>query len=350
MSDSLADYGYDDRVETLFTLIDLPQFTPGRVVRVDKSSAVVMTEDGTIRADPFRLSRQRLESELAAGLAPTEATTGDWVALVDSPGAGPAIAAVLQRRSLIARRAPEDRSRPVQAIAANVDHVAVVAPLDRPQSPSRIERTLAMVWESGATPLIVLTKADVGVDIDETVASTESAAMGVPVLVTSGVTGDGADALVEVVRPSGTLAFLGPSGAGKSTLVNALTGLATQRTSDVRGLDNRGRHTTTSRELIPLPGGGVLLDTPGLRSLGVLDVSAGVREVFADVEALAEQCRFADCGHGGEPGCAVRSAIGDGTLEARRLASYQKLQRESLAALRRDPGPAGVAARRQFRN
>jgi ribosome biogenesis GTPase len=342
LSDLLAAYGRDDRVDTLFTLVDIPSVQMARVVRVDRGSCLVVTDAGLTRADPHAVASRR------AGLE-VEPTTGDWVALAGEPGSGLAIVAVLPRRSFIARKAPEDRPHEQQAIAANVDVVAITAALDRAVGASRIERSLALVWESGATPVVVLTKADVAPDIDAAVASAEASALAVPVLVTSAETGEGAEALADLVRPSGTLAFLGPSGSGKSSLVNRLVGEEIQRTGAVRGLDNRGRHTTTSRELVPLPGGGVLLDTPGLRSLSLSDVSAGMTAAFADIEALAAGCRFGDCAHRAEPGCAVQSAIAVGMLEPRRLDSYRKLERELERLERSDPSPQGSAARREYR-
>ena len=338
MPDLLAAYGRDDRVDTLFTLVDIPAVQMARVVRVDRGSCLVVTDDGLTRADPHAVASRR------AGLE-VEPTTGDWVALADQPGSGLAIVAVLPRRSFIARKAPEEQ----QAIAANVDVVAITAALDRPVGASRIERSLALVWESGASPVVVLTKADVAPDIEAAVASAEASALAIPVIVTSAATGEGTEALAALVRPAGTLAFLGPSGSGKSTLVNRLVGEEVQRTGAVRGLDNRGRHTTTSRELVPLPGGGVLLDTPGLRSLSLSDVSAGMTAAFADIEVLAAGCRFGDCAHRAEPGCAVQSAISVGMLEPRRLDSYRKLERELGRLQRRDPSPQGSVARREYR-
>ncbi len=348
MKDLLAAYGCDDQVreafeEALAQVDPDPSLLPARVVRVDRGSCLVMTDAGPLRASPYTVASRK------AGLG-DEPTTGDWVVVAPQPGSDTAILAVLPRRSFLARRAPEDSDRYEQAIAANIDVIAVTAGLDRPDSAGRIERTLTMVWESGALPVVVLTKADVARDLEASVETASRLALGADVLVTSAATGEGADELRSLARPNKTLAFLGPSGTGKSSLVNLLVGADVQKTGEVRALDQRGRHTTTSRELVPLPGGGVLLDTPGLRSLGVLDVGAGLATTFDDVEAAAALCRFRDCGHQGEPGCAVREAIGRGELDERRLASYRKLQRESERALRLEQSPAGAEARREWRN
>ena len=190
-----------------------------------------------------------------------------------------------------------------------MDVVAVVLPLDRPVSENRLERTLVAAWDSGATPLVVVTKADLAGLADDVVARLARDTAGAAVLTTAAEAGDGIDELAAHCPEGTTMAFLGPSGAGKSTLVNALVGRAAQSTGPVRAADGRGRHTTASRELVPLPGGGVLLDTPGLRGFALLDAEAGLGDVFADIGELAASCRFADCAHGSEPGCA-RGASG----------------------------------------
>ena len=248
------------------------------------------------------------------------------------------IANILPRWSTLSRVDPEPGGMAEQVLASNVDVVAVVSALDRPLVENRIERMLAFAWQSGAVPIVVLTKADVAPDLDAAVDATNEAAGGVDVLVTSAETGDGVDDLRAVVTGGRTLALIGPSGAGKSTLVNRLVGDEVQATAEVRAEDNRGRHTTTARELIPLPGGGVLLDTPGIRGLELWAGADGVDASFNDIDELAEACRFADCQHDTEPGCAVRAAVEDGTIPARRFESYQKLRREQRAfEIRHDP-------------
>jgi len=323
--ESLHRYGWADRVATLFTSIDVPGHQPGRVVRVDRGSCQVITASGTVRATPFGLVSRR------SGVN-EEPATGDWVALVDDPDEGWAIVAILPRWSAINRRDPDPNVPRAQVVAANVDVIAAVCALDRPFSENRVERLLALAWDSGAVPAVVLSKSDVTVDSAATVAAAERVARGADVILTSARTGDGVDGLRALVPAGRTLAFLGLSGAGKSSLVNCLLGDDRQEVREVRGADRRGRHTTTTRDLLPLPGAGVLIDTPGLRSIGLWGAEDGVAVAFDDISELASNCKFRDCRHTGEPGCAVIGAVERGSLDARRLASYRKLQRE-LAAL-----------------
>jgi ribosome biogenesis GTPase len=338
LPDLLSEYGLDDRVSTLFDSVDLQEPDPtllGRVVRVERTNCLVATSGAVVRA------------ALGCPVAPA---AGDWVVLIHRPGSEITIAEVLQRKSALSRRAPEDRGGYEQVLAANVDVLALVAPVDRPSSMNRLERMLVLGWDSGARPVVVLTKCDLVGDPDELerlVAEAERAALGVEVIATSAETGAGVERLRETAG-AGTLAFVGPSGAGKSTLVNALVGSDVQKTGDVRGADKRGKHTTTSRDLILLPGGGVLLDTPGLRSLGLIDAPDSLATTFADIENLAESCQFGDCSHTTEPLCAVRKSIEQGTLSARRLESYRKLQRELMYEQRRLGGPRAVALRREW--
>ncbi len=212
-------------------------------------------------------------------------------------------------------------------VAANVDVAFIVNGLDQRVSLRRVERSLALAWQSGALPVVVLTKADLAEDVVATTAEVESVAFGVPVHAISAVDGQGLEALDAHVTPGRTVAMIGPSGAGKSTLINRLLGEERMATREIRE-DGRGRHTTTHRELVPLPGGGVLIDTPGIRTVGMWDAGEGLEQAFADIEELAAQCRFSDCSHEHEPGCAVQAAIEAGTLTAARLESYEKLQAE----------------------
>lgn len=321
MPHALFPYGWGDRVSAMFAALDLPGSTPGRVARVDRGSCLVVTAGGVVRASPFGLTSRR------AGLAEVPAA-GDWVAVAHDPDDDPGVVTVLPRWSAISRKDPDERVTAEQVLATNLDVVALVCALDRPLGHNRLERMLAAAWESGAAPLVLLTKADLAADPAQAVLDAESAAGDVPVLLTSRVSGEGIDELRLLLRPSRTLALLGPSGAGKSSLVNRLVGDEVQSTGAVREADARGRHTTTSRQLVPVPGGGVLLDTPGLRSLPLWDAGAGVAAVFDDVEELAARCRFRNCRHEREPGCAVRGAVAAGALEGRRVESYHKLVRE----------------------
>lgn len=346
MEHPLAAYGWSDRVAALFAAAadDVPGAVPGRVIRSDRGSVLVATPDGSVRADPFGTAARQAALD-------TVPVTGDWVVVTGQDGdEAAAVVRVLPRWSAISRKDPDERVTAEQVLAANVDVLAVVSALDRPVGANRIERMLAAAWDSGATPVVVLTKADVAADAAGAVREAEAAANGVSVILTSTTTGEGVEDVRALLGTAGTLALLGPSGAGKSTLVNRLVGADVVATAEVREADARGRHTTSARHLVPVPGGGVLLDTPGLRSLPLWDADAGMAAAFADVEALAAGCRFGDCRHDGEPGCAVRQAVEAGTLDARRFESWAKLRREqeSLDA-RRDEQARRAEGRRMGR-
>jgi len=255
---------------------------------------------------------------------------GDWVALRVEPGAERGtIHAVLPRRTVFVRKAASNQHRGAveQVVAANVDIVFVVSSLVDDLSARRLERYLVLAWESGARPVIVLTKADLCNDLAAALAEVETVALGVPVHVVSNLTGEGLDELRPYFADNGTVAALGSSGVGKSSLINRLAGSDLQEVKEVRS-DGRGRHTTTRRELIRVPGGGLFLDTPGMRELQLWEAEGGIEDAFEDVGALAGRCRFSDCAHLTEPGCAVLAAIESGSLDPERLESYRKLQRE----------------------
>jgi ribosome biogenesis GTPase len=253
---------------------------------------------------------------------------GDWVALRPPTGDGRAmIHAILPRTSKFSRKSAGQRTDE-QVVAANVDTIFLVSGLDGDFNPRRIERYLTAAWDSGAQPVVVLNKLDRCDDPERCLLETEAVAMGVPVHRVSALTGQGCDALRDYLGPGLTVGLLGSSGVGKSTLINRLLGREVQKTGDVRESDDRGKHTTTHRELFRVPTGGLLIDTPGLRELQLWEADQGIESAFADIEELAEDCRFGDCGHAGEPGCAVEEALASGTLAPERLESYCKLQRE----------------------
>jgi len=263
---------------------------------------------------------------------------GDWVAaLMPTEGHRATVHAVLPRRTAFVRRAAGDVTV-VQVLAANVDTVFLVMGLDRDFNLRRLERALVLAWESGAEPVVLLNKADVCDDVPARVAEAQSSAVGVPVLVLAAKEGQGLDALAPWLSRGRTVALLGSSGVGKSTIVNRLLGEERQRTREVRENDQRGRHTTTHRELVTLPGGGLLLDTPGLREIQLWASDESLAAAFEDVESLGAGCRFRDCAHQAEPGCAVRAAVSAGSLSEARLLSYQKLRAELRSLeVRADP-------------
>lgn len=307
--DPLIPFGWTETIAAQYLPLLDPDCVPARIVRMDRGECDVVTPTG-----PARAICPRADSPVS-GLC-----TGDWVSL----DARAHVRAQLPRRTAITRSAASGRSE-AQVLAANVDTVLICAPADGDVDLGRIERMLALVWESGAQPLVVLTKADTAEDIplDEV----RAVAPGAPVLAVSATAGLGLDVLVAVL--SGTVALLGPSGAGKSTLANALLGAEVFATDTVRAADKKGRHTTVHRELRPLPTGGTLIDTPGLRGVGLWDAAEGISRTFSDIEQLAADCRFADCAHDAEPGCAVRAAVESGEVPERRVRSYRKLGKEN---------------------
>lgn len=275
----------------------------------------------------------------AAGEVPV---VGDFV--LASPGEEPPIARVLSRRTRLSRGAA-GRAEAEQVLAANVDLVFVVQPLDAGVKPRRLERTLAAAYGSGAEPVVVLTKVDLCPDPAEALEEAAAVAPAAQVLGVAAPSGEGVEAVRALLAPGRTGVFVGPSGAGKSTLVNALLGAELQATAPVAA-DRRGRHTTTGRLLVPVPGGGAVIDGPGIRELKLWDED-GIDEVFEDVAALAEGCRFRDCTHGDEPGCAVRTAVEEGRLDPARLEGLRKLAGEARAAEARRGGPAAHAERQR---
>jgi ribosome biogenesis GTPase len=281
-----------------------------------------------------------LAGKLLGSLAKTERpVVGDWVEVVDGELRA-SIQRVLDRRTTLLRRAASTRAEP-QVVAVNVDVFFVVTAVLRDFNERRLERYVTAVWNSGAEPVIVLNKVDLEDDLAPLLEAIDRAAIGVPVVRASAASGEGLDGLRAHIAPGKTVGFIGSSGVGKSSLTNRLLGREVQAIGGLRN-DDRGRHTTTARQLVELPEGGVLIDTPGMREFGLIDDAGGIETSFADIAAFAERCRFRDCAHESEPGCGVLAAVESGELPAERLASYRKLLLEIAAAERkRDPILAG---------
>ena len=295
---------------------------PARVVLEHTHIYRVMAADGERLA---RVSGRLRHHAAGRGDFPA---VGDWVAIESAEPDGDAtVRAILPRRSRFSRRAAGDPTEE-QIVAANIDTVFLVAGLDGDFNPRRIERYLLVAWESGAAPVVVLNKADLAADPESSTAAVRAIAGGVPVHTVSCRDEASLDVLRQYLGHGQTGALLGSSGVGKSTIVNRLIGHDLLRTRDVREADSKGRHTSTARQLVLLPGSGVLIDTPGMRELQLWDTGEAIHGAFADIDALAAQCRFRDCRHRQEPGCAVRGAVASGALAAPRVASYHKLQDE----------------------
>lgn len=321
--------GWDDVTEAAWRELGSPG-SPGRVARLDRGwSTVWFAPPGDeVPGAPAPVRVRNLGADVAVG---------DWVV---PSGDGERVEHVLARRSAFVRRASFEGQRAVaHTIAANIDVVALVHALVAPPNPRRLERELVLAFDSGASPVVVLTKVDLVDDpgfVERSVEAVAAVAAGVPVHVVSGVRGDGLDPLRARASGNRTIALLGASGVGKSTIVNALVGGEVQRVSQVRAGDHRGRHTTTAVQLVRLPAArvelrGWLIDTPGLRALSLWSSGHGIERAFADVFELMDHCRFRDCKHDQEPGCAVRAAVERGQLDPARLAAMERLVAEEAA-------------------
>lgn len=337
--------GWDAGWEEAFAAHAAGGLSPARVVAEHRGSYDVAFAAGQTPFPAHVTGRLRHDA-----LGPADfPVVGDWVAADLRVDEGVAtIHAVIARRTRIQRRAPADHGAPMQILAANVDVVMIATSLNRDLNARRLERFLATAWESGARPIVILTKVDLAagpVEVAVAEAQLEELSAGVPVLATSARTGEGLAAIHALLAPGTTIALLGSSGVGKSTLINALLGQERLATAEVRADDARGRHTTSGRQLVLLPEGGLLLDTPGIRELALWDDGTGLATAFSDVEAAATRCRFSDCTHVNQPGCAVEAAVEGGELAPDRVAGWHKLVREERhQAIERD-----VLARRAER-
>ncbi len=303
----LALLGWDPYFEEKFAAVAAPGDVPARVIA--DFAAEYAVHDGAVAR---RATARRVDPAV-----------GDWVALD-----GDFIGGIVERRTVFSRKSAGAETRE-QVLASNVD-VAFVVAAATDVNVRRIERYLVIAWQSGAVPVVVLTKADVADGPEAMRIELEAVAAGAPVIVTSAVTGQGIDEITFALQPARTGVLLGPSGAGKSTLINAILGREVMRTREIHR-SGEGRHMTSHRQLVQLPGGGMIIDTPGLREAQLWEGEEALAGVFDGIEALALRCRFADCSHMTEPGCAIKAALADGTLDARRFQSYRKLQRELRA-------------------
>ena len=341
MNGTLVDLGWDDARELAFAPERERGLEPGRVIAQHRGGWVTRTADAETVASVG--GRLRHESLVASDLP----AVGDWVGLK-----GAQIQSVLPRRQSLIRKASGQKVAE-QVLAANIDTVVVVTSVNREFNLRRIERYVLIAWESGATPLVVLSKADLVDDAELATAraGVESVAPGVPVLAVSARSGLGLEDLRSHLapQPGRTAAFVGSSGVGKSTLVNTLAGEELIQTAEIRGDDDRGRHTTTIRQLHVLPGGWLLLDTPGIREVGIWATADDVERAFGDILDLADTCRFRDCRHENEPGCAVRAAVADGRLPQARFDLHRKLEREAAHLARTGDPRAQAAEKRRWR-
>jgi ribosome biogenesis GTPase len=337
---SLEIWGWNARLEASFADPRHRGLAPARITRQDRDRYEVATGEGIGAA----VVSGRFRHEAASPAA--FPAVGDWVAI--APGDPAVIHAVMPRTSTFSRRAPGERLEE-QIVAANVAVAFLVCGLDEDFNPRRLERYIAAVYESGAAPVVVLNKADRCADVAGRLAEAQEAAPGESVHVVSARTGEGLDELAGYLTPGRTIALLGMSGVGKSSLVNAFLGDERQRTGAVREDDSRGRHTTTHRELVPLLSGAILLDTPGMRTLALWTDEASVDASFGEIEALARQCRFRDCAHDHEPGCAVLAGLAGGELSEERYESWRKLGREASAFAARHDAKLRLEQKRKWR-
>ena len=311
---NINDYGIVPNTENLSGI-------PARVTAVHKERYEIVYEHGTTHA--------RLKTKEYYVYTQDFPTTGDFVMINYIPNGDSQIIATLPRRTFFSRREPGPIPRD-QAVAANFDYVFLMQSLNQDFNPKRLERYLTLAWQSRATPVILLTKADLVEDYWDYLTAVERVAAGVNTHVVSAHTGYGLERLNAYLQPGKTVVFLGSSGVGKSSLVNALAGEEIMTVNGIREDDSKGRHTTTHRQLIRLKSGVMIIDTPGMRELGMWDVSEGLGDAFADVEKFLGKCRFSDCRHVSEPGCAITAAIATGELDVSRWESYQKLKEEAV--------------------
>ena len=331
---NLVAYGWDDALAARVGDLDQLDGRVGRVIRVERGECDVITGEEIERVASDSL---RAQDDLAP-------VTGDWVVVGDDPDTGPVIDRIIERDHVLARRDPAERDAE-QVLVANIDAVLIVHGLDRPLPPGRLERYLVVAWDSDTEPVVVLTKSDIH-DAERTSALIEAIAPGVRQICVDSIGGQGLDEVAAFIGVGRTIALLGESGAGKSTLVNALAGEERQEIGEVRSGDSKGRHTTVTRDLVLLPTGALIVDTPGIRAVGLWEAEEALHRVFDDVEELSESCRFGDCRHGAEPDCAVTGALDPARIE-RYAALRDELERQRDRQVARERKPKGRPGRRR---
>lgn len=332
----LKGIGFNDQVARALKDLNLRDALPGRVVWQSAYSYRVQCENGEIAAEPT--------GKLKAGDLPA---VGDWVAVRQSAtGEMGTILAILPRTSAFSRKAA-GKGVSEQVVAANIDEVLIVTDLDQDFNQRRIERYITLVYNSGANPVVVLNKTDLAADVEAVVAQTEAVSPGIPVYAVSAEENQGIDQLQEHLGKGKTVAFLGSSGVGKSAIINRLLGEDRMEVGEVRETDGKGRHTTTHRELVMLPGGGAVIDTPGMREIQVWGDEDGLAAAFPEIDDLVAACRFRDCRHDSEGGCAVREALDSGRLDTARFDSYMKLRAEFENLERRRSQHARIVEKRE---
>jgi ribosome biogenesis GTPase len=327
----LNDAGWDGFFDRAFGEYSGRGLAPARVICEHRERYEVLGTGGIRSA---RVSGRLIHT---AGSRADFPAVGDWVCIDAVSTVGDTIIrALLPRKSKFSRKVAGAETDE-QVVASNIDTVFLVSAFGGDSNPRRVERYVTLAWESGASPVIVLNKADLCDDRAAAIRDIEDVAVSIPVLVVSALTGQGLEGILEYLKPGSTGAFLGSSGVGKSTIINGLIGATVLKAGEVRPKDGKGRHVTTVRQLVKLPSGGMIIDTPGMREIQLWAGGEGLEESFDDIERIARECRFRDCGHGSEPGCAVKEAIEEGRLDPRRLKSYFKLQRElESLAVRKD--------------
>jgi len=339
----LQSLGWNSRFEIDFQPHAAQALVPARVIAGQRDLCTVLGPSGEMLAEVS--GRYRSEAQRRADFP----VVGDWVAIAPRPEEGRAtIHALLPRSTSFMRKAAGE---PVeeQVLAANIDIPLIVMALDHDFNIRRLERYITLAWSSGVQPVVVLNKADLCDELAERTAEARDAAIGVPVLDVSAETGAGVDAVAALLGPGKTAALMGSSGVGKSTLINRLLGVHRMATGGVREDDSRGRHTTTHREMVILPGGALLIDNPGMREVGLWGDEEDLDAAFSDIEERARDCRFSDCRHGAEPGCAVRAALEDGSITEARYESWRKLQRELAFLTTREDVRARIAQRQMLK-